>query len=96
MLLDKKEAAKYLSICTDTLMAELGGGRLVGFKIGYRWRFDTRDLDAYVDSKRQEASLHMSAAQSGKIKPVKIAGNAKSASSVWVPGMKIQDYARKV
>ena len=51
MLLDKKDAAKYLSVHPDTVLDEVAKGRLIGFKIASRWRFDKRDLDHYIDQR---------------------------------------------
>ena len=93
-LLDKRAAAKYLGIHPDTLMSEVRSGRLLGFKIGYRWRFDRRDLDGYVDGRRREAAQAAQAARAPKRNMVSIRAGVPQhevRAPVWIPGMKIQD-----
>lgn len=95
MLLDKKQAAKHLTICVDTLMSECHNGRLIGFKIGGRWRFDTRDLDQYIESRRQEASITARAKTQTKGKNIisikKVAnGSEPPLDRFWMPGKKIE------
>ena len=100
ILMDTKQAAKYLTISVDVLRDEVTSGRLVGFKIGGKWKFDKLDLDAYVDAKRHEAVMRTKAAKAGKKKvtPLKVHGVADSAikSAYWIPGMKIQDFCAPI
>ena len=100
MLLDAKQAAKYLTISTDTLHAEVQAGRLVGFKIAYRWRFDVRDLDAYIDERRREAALSARLAREpkkAKVTPLQGRGaqGRQLVAPVWIPGMKLPDVYKK-
>lgn len=89
-----KEAAEYLRICTDTLMAEQAAGRLIGFKIGGRWRFDVRDLDQYIEDKRRDAHMKAaSVASPGNKKPMR---TSQQPSNVrWYPGFKIEEACAK-
>jgi len=96
-LLSKKEAAKYLCISTDTLMAEHAAGRVVGFKIARNWKFDRRDLDSYVGRKRDEATVLASAKQQRRAIGKKVLQMRPNAAAgppldhVWTPGKRIQD-----
>ncbi len=49
-----KEAAAYLGVCVDTLMSLLQKGELRGFRIGWRWKFDVRDLEAFKERGKAE------------------------------------------
>jgi len=95
MLLNTKEAAKYLNVCPEVLMDEHHSGRLVAFKIGGRWRFDSRDLDQYIDDKRQAAAMAASAkVQKGAGKKIINLGKAagrQQVDRVWLPGKRIGD-----
>ena len=93
-LMDLKQAAAYLTISTDVLRDEVTSGRVVGFKIGGKWKFDKIDIDAYVDAKRHEAVMRAKAAKKEKknVRSFKKSGAAESTiSPYWLPGMKIQD-----
>lgn len=100
-LLNTRDAAKYLCISAESLMNEYRSGKLIGFKIGGLWRFDRRDLDAYISVRRDEATVAASVRQSHKegdkkIVPFRKAGRGKPAlDRVWTPGKKIQDFCAK-
>lgn len=95
-LVDKKTAAKHLNICPETLMCEQKAGRLIGFKIGGRWRFDLRDLNQYIEERRNAAALEAmakreTAAKGKNIIHIKHARDSTPLDRVWAPGKKIAD-----
>ncbi|MDR1668814.1 MAG: helix-turn-helix domain-containing protein [Oscillospiraceae bacterium] len=48
------EAAAYLGVCVDTLMSLLHKGEVRGFRVGWRWKFDVCDLDAFKERGKTE------------------------------------------
>ena len=89
MLLNKKQAADMLGVCTDTLLTLTNKGDILGFKVGGQWRFDKRDIDNYVDQQRQNA-VHRTATKN-KIAMTSRQQVEKSIIPTWIPGMRIQD-----
>ena len=100
-LMKSKQAAEYLSASYDVLIDEVRAGRLVGFKVGGEWRFDVRDLDYYIDQKRQEASARAAAirergaggnvVQLRRGKRASMPGLADTpVDHWWIPGKKIE------
>jgi excisionase family DNA binding protein len=89
MLFDKVEAAAYLKVCPDTIMKELHKGSLIGFKVGGQWRFDQRDMDAYIDGKRQDAEnkVRRMAGNTRCAKPARRQNLPSGIVPVWKPGM---------
>ena len=92
MLMNKKEAAEYLSVHPDTLMGEVRKGRVVGIRVASAWRFDKRDLDGYVDGLRREATAAAMAARTVKKKGKVV--KMPNPSDLWIDGMKIQDHCK--
>ena len=98
MLLTIKEAAEYLSVHRETVLNEVHAGRLIGFKVASVWRFDKRDLDAYIDNQRRDAAQRAQAAAAAK-KPklIKMKTGLPGLPAqvivdpIWLPGNKIQD-----
>jgi len=94
-LLTTKEAARYLCISADSLANERGAGRLIGIKIGGLWRYDRRDLDAYVNGKRDAAALaaHARLQRASGKKVVRMRPDPRKGQpdAVWTPGKRIQD-----
>jgi len=91
-----------LGISKDTLMNEVNAGRLIAFKIGGTWRFDKRDLDAYVDALRDGAALAARKIAQRKESSSKIVHLRKPTANagqvidrVWTPGKKIENVCAK-
>ncbi len=91
MLFDKAEAAAYLKVCPDTVMRELHKGSLIGFKVGGQWRFDQRDIDKYIDGKRQDAEnrARRIAGKGRCAKPANSIALPSNIVPVWKPGMNV-------
>jgi len=102
-LLSKKAAAAFLCVSTDTVMSEFAAGRLLGFKVGGIWKFDERDLTAYVDEKRRNAAMGATAVKNKGRRPVRLPAGLPVNTvkePIYLPGMRIQDvcapdYVRK-
>lgn len=55
-VMDIRQAAAYLGICTDTLYAYASEGSIPAFKLGNRWRFKRSRLDKWMDAKINKVS----------------------------------------
>jgi len=88
MLLNRKQAASRLGICTDTLLTLAGKGDIIGFKLGGQWRFDERDINSFIDSQRQQAVHRAAVRKTKKLKRPKV---ERGIIPVWLPGMKVKD-----
>ena len=54
-LLSPEEAADVLNVTRRWVVEAAARGDLPGVKLGRRWRFDGRDLEAWIDAQRQAA-----------------------------------------
>jgi len=52
-LIDVDELADYLRLKKQTIYNWLNQGKISGMKVGGVWRFDRREIDAWLRSKRQ-------------------------------------------
>lgn len=52
-LIDIDELAEYLKLKRQTIYNWLHMGKISGIKVGGVWRFDRRDVDAWLKSKRR-------------------------------------------
>ena len=52
-LIDIDELADYLKLKKQTIYNWLSDGKISGIKVGGVWRFDRRDVDAWLRSKRR-------------------------------------------
>lgn len=52
-LMDLDELADYLRLQKQTIYNWLHQGKISGIKVGGVWRFDRRDVDAWLRSKRR-------------------------------------------
>ena len=51
-LMDVEELANYLKLRKQTIYNWLNQNKITGLKVGGVWRFDKRDIDKWLDSKR--------------------------------------------
>ena len=51
-LIDVDELAEYLKLKKQTIYNWLSQGKISGIKVGGVWRFDRREVDAWLKSKR--------------------------------------------
>jgi len=51
-LLTLKQVAQYLSISVVTARRLVKSGELAGFKVGNDWRFQRKDILAYVEKQK--------------------------------------------
>lgn len=51
-LIDVKELANYLKLKKQTIYNWLSAGKISGIKVGGVWRFDRKEVDAWLRSKR--------------------------------------------
>ncbi len=65
-----REAAEYLGICVDTLMKLQRDGEVRGFKIGWRWKFDVRDLEDFKERGKAEIERATAAARAPRRRSV--------------------------
>jgi len=54
-LIDIDELADYLKLKRQTLYNWLHQGKIAGIKVGGVWRFDRKDVDAWLKSRRRLA-----------------------------------------
>jgi len=52
-LIDIDELADYLKLKRQTLYNWLHQGKIAGIKVGGVWRFDRKDVDAWLKSRRR-------------------------------------------
>lgn len=52
-LIDIDELAEYLKLKKQTIYNWLNQGKISGIKVGGVWRFDRRDIDNWLRSKRR-------------------------------------------
>lgn len=52
-LMDLDELADYLRLQKQTIYNWLHQGKISGIKVGGVWRFDRKDVDAWLRSKRR-------------------------------------------
>jgi len=52
-LIDVDELADYLRLKKQTIYNWLNQGKISGMKVGGVWRFDRREVDAWLRSKKQ-------------------------------------------
>lgn len=52
-LIDIDELANYLKLKKQTIYNWLSDGKISGIKIGGVWRFDRKEVDAWLRSKRR-------------------------------------------
>lgn len=52
-LMDIDELADYLRLKRQTLYNWLHQGKISGIKVGGVWRFDRRDIDSWLKSRRR-------------------------------------------
>lgn len=55
MLLNKRDAAKFLQVSTRTIDRERDKGSLRWVQVGRAIRFTAKDLERYVDQQTEEA-----------------------------------------
>ena len=56
-LIDIEELAEYLKLKKQTIYNWLNQGKISGMKVGGVWRFDRRDIDTWLRSKKQTSPL---------------------------------------
>ncbi len=56
-LLDIDQLAQYLRLRKQTIYNWLHQGKISGLKVGGVWRFDRRDIDKWLESKKQVLRL---------------------------------------
>ena len=54
-LIDIDELAEYLKLKKQTIYNWLNQGKISGMKVGGVWRFDRRDIDTWLRSKKRTA-----------------------------------------
>jgi len=52
-LIDIDELADYLKLKKQTIYNWLHEGKISGIKVGGVWRFDRRDIDSWIKSRRR-------------------------------------------
>jgi len=57
-LIDIDELAAYLKLKKQTIYNWLNQGKISGIKVGGVWRFDRREIDAWLRSRRREPTLN--------------------------------------
>jgi len=53
-ILTTKELAEYLKLTEVTIYKYIGEGKIPGFKIGSRWRFDKDQIDKLLRSEEED------------------------------------------
>jgi len=53
-LMDVYELAEYLKLKRQTIYNWLHQGKIAGIKVGGVWRFDKRDVDTWLRSRRRQ------------------------------------------
>jgi excisionase family DNA binding protein len=52
-ILTLRELALYLKTAEKTLYRLVGNGKIPGFKIGGAWRFQKKDIDAWLEKQKR-------------------------------------------
>ena len=52
-LIDIDELAQYLKLKKQTIYNWLSDGKIIGIKVGGVWRFDRKEIDTWLRSKRR-------------------------------------------
>jgi len=52
-LIDIDELAQYLKLKKQTIYNWLSDGKIAGIKVGGVWRFDRREIEAWLKTKRR-------------------------------------------
>jgi excisionase family DNA binding protein len=52
-LIDIDELAEYLKLKKQTIYNWLSAGKISGIKVGGVWRFDRREIEAWLKTKRR-------------------------------------------
>jgi len=52
-LIDVDELAEYLKLKKQTIYNWLSDGKISGIKVGGVWRFDRKEVDSWLKSKRR-------------------------------------------
>jgi excisionase family DNA binding protein len=53
-LLDVKQVRELLRLSERTIFRLIKQGELQGFKAGREWRFEQKDIDAYIERQRKK------------------------------------------
>ena len=53
-ILTTKELAEYLKLTEVTIYKYIGEGKIPGFKIGSRWRFDKDQIDKLLRTEEED------------------------------------------
>lgn len=56
-LIDVDELADYLKLKKQTIYNWLNQGKISGIKVGGVWRFDRREIDTWLRSKRRVSKI---------------------------------------
>lgn len=56
-LIDIDELADYLKLKKQTIYNWLNQGKISGIKVGGVWRFDRRDIDSWLKSRRRISKI---------------------------------------
>jgi len=56
-LINIEELADYLRLQKQTIYNWLNQGKISGIKVGGVWRFDRKDIDEWLKSKRRSSKL---------------------------------------
>lgn len=56
-LIDIDELANYLKLKKQTIYNWLSDGKISGIKIGGVWRFDRKEVDAWLRTKRRSSKV---------------------------------------
>lgn len=59
-LIDIDELANYLKLKKQTIYNWLSDGKISGIKIGGVWRFDRKEVDAWLRTKRRSSRVEES------------------------------------
>jgi excisionase family DNA binding protein len=62
-LIDIDELADYLKLKKQTIYNWLNQRKISGIKVGGVWRFDRKDIDNWLRSKKRESALPTSSTQ---------------------------------
>ncbi len=54
-ILNVKQVREILDLSERTIFRLISKGKLKGFKAGREWRFEQKDIDAFIEHQRQEA-----------------------------------------
>lgn len=54
-ILNVKQVQEMLSLSERTIFRLISQGKIKGFKAGREWRFEQKDIEAYIERQRKEA-----------------------------------------